>query len=274
MAEPTPIYQLTFRELLAEHLTRLRISNAELARRLGGIDRGNITRWLNGYNLPGAELALQLPDALGLSETEARTLLIAAGYGHLTKRLRLITPQSKETPDKPVEVITVDHDLSNAEVYVNRGIAYYRQGRLIEAIADYNRAIVIAPHYAKAYVDRGIAYYTQGKLDNALSDYNRAITLDSNCAEAYVNRGIVYYRQGKLIEAIADYDKAIVIDSNYAKAYLDRGIAYYNQGKVTEAIADYNKAIALNPRYSDQLGEIGANISATDADKAPSGNRI
>ena len=87
--------------------------------------------------------------------------------------------------------------------YNIRGIAYVRQGNLLQAISDYNKAIGINPKYAEAYSNRGNAYALQGNLLQAISDYNKAIEINPKYAEAYRNRGAVYY-------AIKEFDKAWV----------------------------------------------------------------
>ena len=69
-------------------------------------------------------------------------------------------------------------------------MAYASQGRLDEAILDYDRAIQINPDHAAIYYNRGIIYYRQGKLDEAFSDYNKAIQIDSDYVEVSGNQGI------------------------------------------------------------------------------------
>ena len=49
-----------------------------------------------------------------------------------------------------------------AEVYNNRGFAYYGRGAFAEAVADYDKAIEPKPDYAEAYYNRGVAYVCKG----------------------------------------------------------------------------------------------------------------
>ncbi|WP_258002635.1 tetratricopeptide repeat protein [Fischerella thermalis] len=58
-------------------------------------------------------------------------------------------------------------------------------------------------------MNRGIAYYRQGKYDLAIADYNQTLSINSKSVDAYINRGIAYRRQGKYKLAIADYHRAI-----------------------------------------------------------------
>jgi serine/threonine protein kinase len=134
--------------------------------------------------------------------------------------------------------------------YLIRGNVYYKQDKLKQALANYNKAIDLDPNFAAAYNGRGNVYSDQGELDKALVNYSKAIQFAPKFAAAYNGRGNVYYKQDKLKQALADYNKAIQLDTKYAFAYYSRGNVYYKQGKLKEALADYNKAIQLDPKYA------------------------
>jgi tetratricopeptide (TPR) repeat protein len=61
---------------------------------------------------------------------------------------------------------------------------------------------------AISYNNRGDAYYQQGELDKAIADYSKAIELDPAYASAYYYRGIVFEKLGGVVQAEADYGKA------------------------------------------------------------------
>jgi tetratricopeptide (TPR) repeat protein len=61
-----------------------------------------------------------------------------------------------------------------------------------QAIADFDRAIVLDPDYAKPYNNQGVAYRNLGDYERALTDYDRAIALDPDYGSAYRNRGEIY----------------------------------------------------------------------------------
>lgn len=96
-----------------------------------------------------------------------------------------------------------------AVVYNQRGLAYRRSGQPDKAIADYNRAMKLAPGDADLYNNRGIAYKAKGDLRRALADYNQAIELNPRQANAYYNRSIVHQKRGNLARAIADVKRFI-----------------------------------------------------------------
>ncbi|MGO9173721.1 MAG: tetratricopeptide repeat protein [Rhodomicrobium sp.] len=87
------------------------------------------------------------------------------------------------------------------------GNAYYEKQDYDHAIADFTKAIDLAPDYA-AYNNRGNAYYVRKDYDNAIADYTKAIDLAPNDAVAYHNRGNAYKAIGITSQSAADLDQA------------------------------------------------------------------
>jgi len=140
--------------------------------------------------------------------------------------------------------------LSEAEEHYNAGVKLVSQGKLEEAIAEYNEAIRLEPYLAPAYINRGIVYARLGQHQRAIQDFDEAIRLDPQYAEAYYSRGLAYARLGQYQDAIQDYDEAIALNPQYTLAYNNRGTAYISLGQFQRAIQDFDEAIALNPKYT------------------------
>lgn len=134
----------------------------------------------------------------------------------------------------------------------NRGFAYYLQGKLPQAVADYNKAIALDPQLADAYAGRGLCYADSGHFAQAIADYNKAVSIKPDLSEGFYNRGIAYLHHGDLALALTDFTKVITFKSNYtAKAYYARGADYAQGGNVSQAITDYSRSIALDPANAD-----------------------
>jgi tetratricopeptide (TPR) repeat protein len=137
------------------------------------------------------------------------------------------------------------------------GAANNAQGKLEEAIAAYNKALLIKPDYAEARNNMGVALTDQGKPEEAIAAYNEALLSKPNYAEAHYNMGKALTGQGKLDEAIAAYEKALLIKPDYAEVHNSMGNALRGQGKSDEAIAAYNKALLIKPDYGDAHNNMG-----------------
>ncbi|MDR2434430.1 MAG: tetratricopeptide repeat protein [Treponema sp.] len=139
------------------------------------------------------------------------------------------------------------------------GDANRSAGRYTEAIEEYDEAIRVEPNYAQIYNNRGLAYYQKGDYDRAIADFNQAITLDPNYADAYNNRGRTYYAKGDLDRSLTDYNQAITLDPEFHLAYHGRAQVYMAKTDYTKAYTDMRRAGSLFPReavYIVTQGEI------------------
>ncbi len=77
-----------------------------------------------------------------------------------------------------------------------------------KALADFDKAIELAPDNAYLYYDRASLQVGSGNTGEAIEDYSRAIRIEPHMAEAYYNRGLLYYAQGDKKSAAKDLSKA------------------------------------------------------------------
>ena len=160
----------------------------------------------------------------------------------------------------------------DADVYNSRGVAYTEKSDFAAAVEDFNKVIELDPEDAGAYCNRGIAYAGQSDFGSAIADYNKAIELDPENVYAYNNRGVAYTDQSDFGSAITDYNKAIELDPKDAGAYYNRGVAYAGQSDFDSAIADYSKAIELDPEDARVYNSRGvAYVEQSDFDSAIEG---
>ena len=107
--------------------------------------------------------------------------------------------------------------------------------------------------------NRGKLHFDNGRLEDALRDFEKAVSMYPLGPEMYNNRGVVYLELDRHVKALLDFGRAVILDPNYAGAYANRGIVYADRGEDEKAIRDYSRAIELNP----DLGIIaysGANL--------------
>ncbi len=136
---------------------------------------------------------------------------------------------------------------SPAKTYIDAGNTLKEQGRLDEAIANYQQALKIEPNNALAYSQIGEIYVMQGKMAEAIAACQNAIKLQPNLAAAYKNLGNALQAGGKIDEAIRAYTKAVEIDPQFAEAYANLGSMLGMQGQMEKAIPYFQKAIAIKP---------------------------
>jgi protein O-mannosyl-transferase len=142
---------------------------------------------------------------------------------------------------------TLKFTKNNAQAYNNLGVALSGEGKMEEAIDNYNKAIRIAPKEFSLYVNRGVAHAALGRYQMAIEDYTKSIHLETNNADTYANRGIAYTSLGQFQLAIEDYSKAVRLKPDLVMAYIGRGVDYTHIGQYRLAIDDFQKAIRLKP---------------------------
>jgi len=141
--------------------------------------------------------------------------------------------------------------------YYNLGLAYFRQGRLDDAIAQYQKVLQINPVETDALNNLGSAFLQLGRLDEAVAYYQKALTIKPDSAETHYNLGNAWFRQGRTDQAMTQYQVALAIDPDSAEAHYNLGNAFLQQGRMEEATAQYQKALDLKPDYAEAQNNLG-----------------
>jgi tetratricopeptide (TPR) repeat protein len=135
-----------------------------------------------------------------------------------------------------------------ARAYIPRGTAYMLKGDYEKALADLNKAIRIDPRNPAAYCDRAdLEQHFLGRPQNALADYGRAIGLAPNFQRAYFNRGICFLERHEYRRAVTDFTRCIQIMPTDLSAHGPRAYAYAKQGEGARAVADAKVAVTVKP---------------------------
>ena len=100
-------------------------------------------------------------------------------------------------PQRPPEPV-------DADGFHDRGNRHSRNGSYELAIADYSRAIELAPGFTEAHYDRGFSFYELRRYEEAIADLTRAIELNPNDARYYAQRSLVYLFADSIDLAQAD----------------------------------------------------------------------
>jgi tetratricopeptide (TPR) repeat protein len=104
-----------------------------------------------------------------------------------------------------------------------------------------------SPDSALIRSDLGKCLREQGRLDEAIQQYQIAIELDPELAEAHDNLGVAYYSKGWVERAIEQHLLALKLYPGYVNAYYNLGSIYANSGHMGEAIQYFTKALKSRP---------------------------
>jgi len=135
----------------------------------------------------------------------------------------------------------------DAGALVNYGNVLTMLGHFGEAIASYDRALVIAPD-AQTWNNRGNALQSLGQRAEALASYERALRLEPGNLQALLRRGVILGELKYSDEALASYDRVLALDPNNAEALNNRGFLWWlSKQNYPRAIADLERTFALAP---------------------------
>lgn len=141
-----------------------------------------------------------------------------------------------------------------AEDYYHRGMEKMAKCQYIEAIKNYNEALILKPDFLEVYLKRCEAYFYLQVYPEVLEDCYQIVKIDSHVWQAYYYQGRVRHKLGYLKAAIESYTKAIIVDSQEATIYYYRGLAYQELERRKFAYQDFKNAAILYKQQNDLHG--------------------
>ncbi|GAB4818025.1 hypothetical protein N2152v2_005071 [Parachlorella kessleri] len=132
----------------------------------------------------------------------------------------------------------------------NRGNARSRQGKLQEALSDYNRSIQLCPW--------GVVLEALGRFEEAIQDYRAVLAAAPNDPAAWNNLGNATAGAGRWGEAVGYYDKAAKLSPQFSFAQANRALALYQAGDDGQAIREMRSLLRKYPNFPDMRAALAA----------------
>lgn len=182
----------------------------------------------------------------------------------LVLMIALASCGGKKTPEKNIQddviinpeeatieqlTIMLEKEPENPEYLYYRGLRYQDAEDYTQAIADFNKSMLIDSSKAVAWFNRGTSKFSLDDFKGALYDYNRAIAIEPGYFDAYFNRGVLFDTMEDYESAIKDYDKVLELKPDYWDAMYYRGVDYLTIKKKDKACDDFKKLSEAN--YED-----------------------
>jgi Tfp pilus assembly protein PilF len=148
---------------------------------------------------------------------------------------------------------------SCVKAHVSAAMCYRIQQQFAVSIRHLQAALCLEPFQAQIPVELGKTYLRQGNWKEALVQYHHALNLDAQFAPAYVCIGRVLALQSQLKEAWLYFERGLALDPENAIIHIDLAEIAKKQGKYEVAIAQLALALQKNDQLSmvyDKLGSI------------------
>jgi tetratricopeptide (TPR) repeat protein len=135
--------------------------------------------------------------------------------------------------------------------YNNLSNAFFKQGKVKEAVQAALRAIELRPDYGVAHFNLGNLYSNQGELDLAQRHFEKAIGIYPNYAPARNNLGQLLVERGDLASGIELFRRAIELDPKLPGPHFNLGLALAKQDRVVEAVSLFEEAVRLDSESTE-----------------------
>lgn len=133
------------------------------------------------------------------------------------------------------------------DAYNNLGQRLQEQGKYVEAIAEFKKALAINPNFPAALNNMGVCYGKLRRYDEAEGTLKRAIELNPENVFAMNNLAVMYMETGRFDNARAVSRRSIEVDPNYANGHLTLGAVYANMGDLALAESEFVRALEIDP---------------------------
>ena len=172
--------------------------------------------------------------------------LIRGMHVRLNIALKDRIPETSRPAGHVVSVAELDPNVpAPAKKEFEKATLLVSEGKYLEAIERYKRAIVIYPGYLMARNDLGVQYRKLKLLGEAIEQFEAAIEINPKSFNPRLNIGIALVEQKKYIDAMEHLNLAISIASSSPAAHLYLGIASLETDELPEAERELSKALAL-----------------------------
>jgi tetratricopeptide (TPR) repeat protein len=150
--------------------------------------------------------------------------------------------------DDPV-LAKVDALKDDARANLERGIRLGNEGKVAEAIAAHDAALVKEPDNAQAHANLISLHGRLGQWTEAEKHFKAVVALKSNLEEAYYNYGVVLTLQKRDAEAVDAFRRAIDVNPLYAQAHNNLGVLFERERRWEDAAAEFRRAVESQPAF-------------------------
>lgn len=134
------------------------------------------------------------------------------------------------------------------------GVVYAELKDYPHAIHTWNRYIQLSGGSATAYSNLGFCEELAGNPSAAEAAYRKGIAIEPSNEPCHVNFGLMLARRGKPVEALQQLQAVLPP----AQAHYDLASIYQMQGHKVQARAEYHKALELDPQLQDARQKLAA----------------
>lgn len=131
----------------------------------------------------------------------------------------------------------------SADTHLAAGRMLEKQGDLMAAVSQYERAIAAEPRVATGYSRLGVVYQKLGQFEDADNIFRRGIQSDPGSAMLRNNLGYSYLLQKRYADAEKQFRDALGIAPDFQRSRMNLAIALGYQGRSGEALDEFSAVV-------------------------------
>jgi eukaryotic-like serine/threonine-protein kinase len=136
-------------------------------------------------------------------------------------------------------------------VHVILGTALSQRGRLDEAVAEYQAALVRNPGYAAAHHYLGLALQQQGRFEDAIAELREAIRVRPYDHQVRCALANTLAAQGRTAEAVFALQETVRLKPDFAEAHCNLANQLRAQGRYAEAVVEFERGHELGSKRAE-----------------------
>lgn len=177
-----------------------------------------------------------------------------------------VFPLSKSRRSRAIELYRERKHLwgDEPDVLIMLALLYLEEKQYAAVEKECLEILNIRPDIPEVHSLLGIALRRQGRLDEAIAEYNVALHYHEHNPEVYYNLGIALMKKGYMDEAIAAYRKAIELLPDHALALGNLGYIYLHTDQVDKAVLECRRSLGIYPKLPEVLSTLGAALIRKD----------
>lgn len=140
----------------------------------------------------------------------------------------------------------------------NRGNARARQGKLEEALSDYNTSIKLCPWSVDPVLNRGVTLEALGRFPEAILDYKAVLKVSPDDPSAWNNLGNASAGLGDWKTASEGFARAVQLAPQFSFAMVNKAVADFQLGKDNIAFKQLRTLLRRYPDFADARAALAA----------------
>ncbi|HEY1215244.1 MAG TPA: tetratricopeptide repeat protein [Bryobacteraceae bacterium] len=157
-------------------------------------------------------------------------------------------------------------ELAQSKKLILDGIEFIKRARWQEAKTQLTESSKLSPQLPASYYHLGQSEATLGESTKAAEAYQKALVLAPDYAKAHMPLGILFARTGQAEAGLRELRDAVLSDPDLADAHYNLALLLMSAGNKRETLSELSAALALDP--SNSGGRIVANNLVGDEKKS------